>query len=38
MVKGNSTTKGSKGESILEICGNHEGIKQKVRWDMHLNQ
>ena len=38
IVKGNSTTKGKRAESILEICGNHEGVKPKVRWDMHLNQ
>ena len=37
-VKGNSNTKGCKGESILEICGSHEGVKPKVRGDMHLNQ
>ena len=37
-VKGNSTTKGNIGESILEIYGNHEGIRPKVRGDMHLNQ
>ena len=36
-MKGNSTTKGSKGELILEICGRHEGVRTKVRSDMHLN-
>ena len=37
-MKGNSATKESKDELILEICGSHEGIKPKVRCDMHLNQ
>ena len=38
MMKGNSATKGSRGELILEICGSHEGVRPKVRWDIHLNQ
>ena len=37
-MKENSTIKGSRGESILEICGSHEGVRPKVRGDMHLNQ
>ena len=37
-MKGNNTTKGSRGESILEICDNHEGVRPKVRGDVHLNQ
>ena len=37
-MKGNSTIKGSRGELILEIGGSHEDIRQKVKWDMHLNQ
>ena len=37
-MKQNSATKESKDELILEICGSHEGIKPKVRCDMHLNQ
>ena len=37
-MKGISTTKGSRGESILEIYDNYDGVRPKVRWDMHLNQ
>ena len=22
----------------MEICGSHEGVRPKVRWDIHLNQ
>ena len=37
MVKRNKVIKGSKGELIMEIGDNHEGIRPKVRWDMYLN-
>ena len=37
-MKGNSATKGSRGEPILEIGHSHEGIRPKIRWDMHLNE
>ena len=36
-MKGNSVTKGNRGEPILEIYDSHEVIKPKVRWNMHLN-
>ena len=37
-MKGNSATKGSIGKQILEIGGSHEGIRPKIRWDIHLNE
>ena len=37
-MKGNSVTKGSRGEPILEIDRSHEGVRLKIRRDMHLNE
>ena len=37
-MKKNSSTKGTKGELILEIDGSHKSVIPKIRWDMHLNE
>lgn len=36
MVKGNSSTKGRRGKTIVKVSGGHEGIRSHIVRDIHF--